>query len=116
MHFTFTALDLASHAGLFRGARISSVGEGRNTSSPNPAWEATLDHVNEILKKMNKRCVLVWSGASLFVGGEDYARRGSFCNKMTRFATIHVTAESSGCFRVILGCLALARMSRGLLK
>lgn len=51
-----------------------------------------LDHVNEILKKMNKRCVLVWSGASLFVGGEDYVRRGSFCNKMTSFATIHVTA------------------------
>ena len=47
-----------------------------------------LDHVNEIIKKMNKKCVLVLSGASLFVGGED-VRRGSFCNKRTRFATIH---------------------------
>ena len=31
--------------------------------------------------------------------GEEDVRRGSFCNKRTRFATIHVTAESSGCLK-----------------
>ena len=64
-----------------------------------------LDHV----KKMNKRCVLVLSGASLFVGGED-VRRGSFCNKRTRFATFMLKAESSGCLkRVSMGWWLLRR-------
>ena len=31
--------------------------------------------------------------------GEEDVRRGSLCNKRTRFATIHVTAESSGCLK-----------------
>ena len=53
-----------------------------------------LDHV----KKMNKRCVLVLSGASLFVGGKD-VRRGSFCNKRTRFATIHVKSRKLRVFK-----------------
>ena len=68
-----------------------------------------LDHV----KKMNKRCVLVLSGASLFVGGED-VRRGSFCNKRTRFATFMLKAESSGCLkRVSMGWWLLRRGGGG---
>ena len=53
------------------------------------------------------------SDVSLFFGGEEGVRRGSFCNRRTGLTPTSVTAESSLVFLDGgLRCLALTRISR----
>ena len=53
-----------------------------------------LDHVNEIGRGTGD----VLTDVSLFVGGEEGVRRGSYCSKRTRLAPTSVTTESSSRF------------------